>query len=41
MVENLLRSQEAYRKMGIQMSLEAVYEFEIGKLPEDEECEEE
>ena len=37
MLENLKASQAAYEAMGIKMSVEEVYEFEIGPLPETEE----
>lgn len=37
MLENLKASQAQLAKKGISMSLEQVYEFEIGPLPETEE----
>lgn len=37
MLQNLKASQAQLAKKGISMSLEEVYEFEIGPLPETEE----
>ena len=37
MLENLKATQQQYKDLGVEMSLEQVYEFEIGPLPEMEE----
>lgn len=37
MLENLKATQQQYKDLGVEMSLEQVYEFEIGPLPETEE----
>lgn len=34
MLENLKATQQQYKDLGVAMSLEQVYEFEIGPLPE-------